>query len=209
MASSTCVACSAQAYTGIVYNDSEHTCSKNPHNSNVSTLHPCTGAITSRHSHYVEGKLTNLDSTNDTFTADSDPQSHSISGPGSSASAYTFDSYQDDAGTTAFYPEAGAGSERAVAYVILGLTGEAGEIANKWKKLLRDAPRLSDHPDEYYEYYDNLKNDVFNELGDVLWYAALLATELGTSLGEVAAANYTKLNDRKRRDALHGSGDDR
>jgi NTP pyrophosphatase (non-canonical NTP hydrolase) len=204
VASSTCVACSAQAYTGTVYNDAEHTCSKNPHNSNVSTIHPCTGAITSRHSHYVEGELTNLDSTDDT-----DPQSHSISGPGSTASAYTFDSYQDDAGTTAFYPEAGAGSERAVAYVILGLVGEAGEIANKWKKLLRDAPSLSDHPDEYYEYYNNLKNDVFNELGDVLWYAARLATELGTSLGEVAAANIDKLYDRKTRNALHGSGDDR
>jgi NTP pyrophosphatase (non-canonical NTP hydrolase) len=204
VASSTCVACSAQAYTGTVYNDAEHTCSKNPHNSNVSTIHPCTGTITSRHSHYVEGELTNLDSTDDT-----DPHSHSISGPGSTASAYTFDSYQEDAGTTAIYPEAGSCSERAVAYVILGLVGEAGEIANKWKKLLRDAPSLSDHPAEYYEYYDNLRHAILDELGDVFWYSSQLATELGSSLGEVAAANYTKLNNRKRRDVLHGSGDDR
>jgi NTP pyrophosphatase (non-canonical NTP hydrolase) len=207
VASSTCVACSAQAYTGTVYNDSEHTCSKNPHNSNVSTIHPCTGAITSRHSHYVEGELSNLDS--DTFTADSDPHSHSLSGPGSSASAYTFDSYQEDAGTTAFYPSADTGKDEAITYVILGLTGEAGEIANKWKKFFRDGRSIPIESDAYKARLYAYKLDLIAELGDVLWYAARLATELGTSLGEVAAANYTKLNDRKRRDALHGSGDDR
>jgi NTP pyrophosphatase (non-canonical NTP hydrolase) len=206
VASSTCVACSAQAYTGTVYNDSEHTCSKNPHNSNVSTLHPCTGAITSRHSHYVEGELSNLDFPSET---DTDPHSHSISGPGSTASAYTFDSYQEDAGTTAFYPDAGTGSDKAVTYVILGLVGEAGEIANKWKKLFRDAPNFAIHPDEYRKYYANLRNTILEEHGDVIWYCAQLATELGTSLGEVAAANIRKLADRKSRNVIHGSGDDR
>jgi NTP pyrophosphatase (non-canonical NTP hydrolase) len=195
VASSTCVACSAQAYTGTVYNDAEHTCSKNPHNSNVSTIHPCTGAITSRHSHYVEGELTNLDSTDDT-----DPQSHSISGPGSTASAYTFDSYQEDAGTTAFYPLSDTGGVNAVVYTALGLAGEAGEVANKVKKVLRDHDG---------NFNDETRTAIIDEIGDVLWYCARLATELGTSLGEVAAANIDKLYDRKTRNALHGSGDDR
>jgi NTP pyrophosphatase (non-canonical NTP hydrolase) len=193
VASSTCVACSAQTYTGTVYNDSEHTCSKNPHNSNVSTIHPCTGAITSHHSHYVEGELSNLDS-------DTDPQSHSLSGPGSSASAYTFDSYQDDAGTTAIYPDKDRSNPTSINYTVLGLIGEAGEIANKYKKSLRD----------FSGYLtDETRAAILDEIGDVLWYCARLSSELQASLGEVAAANYTKLNDRKRRDVLHGSGDDR
>src|SRR3954466_1059523 len=147
MASSTCVACSAQAYTGTVYNDAEHTCSKNPHNSNVSTIHPCTGAITSHHSHYVEGELSDFDS---------DPHSHSLSGPGSTASAYTFDSYQEDAGTTAFYPDAGTGSNAAINYTIFGLIGEAGEIANKWKKVYRDYPALIENDDYPSTIHDSI-----------------------------------------------------
>jgi NTP pyrophosphatase (non-canonical NTP hydrolase) len=197
VASSTCVACSAQAYTGTVYNNAEHTCSKNPHNSNVSTLHPCTGAITSRHSHYVEGELTNFDFPSET---DTDPQSHSISGPGSSASAYTFDSYQEDAGTTAIYPDSGKGTNAAINYTIFGLIGEAGEIANKRKKAYRDYPALIENDD----YPSVIRDSIISELGDVLWYAARLATELGTSLGEVAAANYTKLNDHNDNDKSGG-----
>jgi NTP pyrophosphatase (non-canonical NTP hydrolase) len=187
VASSTCVACSAQAYTGIVYNDSEHTCSKNPHNSNVSTLHPCTGTVTARHTHYVEGEL-------------SDPQSHSLSGPGSSASAYTFDSYQEDAGLTAIYPDKDTGSSEAITYVILGLTGEAGEIANKYKKVLRDNNGKID--------LDKL-TAIADEIGDVIWYCARLASELGVQLSTIAAKNYNKLNERKSRNVIHGSGDDR
>jgi NTP pyrophosphatase (non-canonical NTP hydrolase) len=187
-----CVACSAQAYTGITYTDSEHTCSKNPANiSKVTSIHPCTGTITARHTHYVEGEVSNLDS---------DPHSHSISGPGSTASAYTFDNYQEDAGTTAIYPGSNTGSSEAITYVILGLTGEAGEIANKFKKVLRDNNGKID--------LDKL-TAIADEIGDVIWYCARLAEEFGLQLSTIAAKNYNKLNDRKHRDALHGSGDDR
>jgi NTP pyrophosphatase (non-canonical NTP hydrolase) len=208
VASSPCVACSAQAYTGITYVDSEHTCSKNPtySSSKVTSIHPCTGTITSRHTHYVEGEFTNLDSPStyeidsDTFTADSDPQPYSLSGPGSSASAYTFDSYQEDAGTTAIYPRANTGSSEAITYVILGLVGEAGEIANKYKKVLRDNNGEID--------LDKL-TAIADEIGDVIWYCARLAEEFGLQLSTIAAKNYNKLNQRKSRNVLHGSGDDR
>jgi NTP pyrophosphatase (non-canonical NTP hydrolase) len=195
VASSTCVACSAQAYTGTVYNDSEHTCSKNPHNSNVSTLHPCTGAITSRHSHYVEGELTNLDFPSET---DTDPQSHSISGPGSTASAYTFDVYQTDAGTTAIYPDAGTGSKDAFAYLALKLNGEAGEVGEAYAKYLRGD----------YDIVE-CKRRILKEIGDCIWYLSQITSELNEPFGEVAAANIRKLADRKSRNVIHGSGDDR
>jgi len=121
------------------------------------------------------------------------------------ASAYTFDNYQDDAGTTAIYPNAGEGINSAISYTILGLIGEAGEIANKWKKLYRDYPALAENDD----YPSDIRDAIEDELGDVLWYCARLATELETSLGEVAADNYRKLYDRKSRNVIHGSGDDR
>jgi NTP pyrophosphatase (non-canonical NTP hydrolase) len=126
----------------------------------------------------------------------------------STASAYTFDSYQDDAGTTAIYPEAGSEGNEAITYTVLGLIGEAGEIANKWKKFLRDTP-IGISEADYNAALDRYKATIQAELGDVLWYCARLASELGTSLGEVAAANYDKLNDRKSRNVLRGSGDDR
>lgn len=126
-----------------------------------------------------------------------------------SASAYTFNNYQEDTGITAVYPDAGQESERAVNYVILGLAGEAGEIANKWKKLFRDGPNFATNPVVYWDYYAKLREDILNELQDVLWYASQLATELGIAFGDVAANNIRKLNDRKQRNVLHGSGDDR
>lgn len=125
------------------------------------------------------------------------------------ASAYTFDNYQDDASTTAIYPGAGSGREEAVNYAILGLIGEAGEIANKWKKFYRDYPDLDITSEEYDSRTFELKSGILKELGDVLWYAANLSTELGATLGDVAAENIRKLNNRKHRDKLHGSGDNR
>jgi len=126
-----------------------------------------------------------------------------------SASAYTFDNYQEDTGTTAIYPGAGTCSDRAVNYTILGLIGEAGEIANKWKKYFRDAPDLASHPAEYWEFYANIRKAILDEIGDVFYYASRAVEELGASSGEVAASNIRKLQDRKQRDKLHGSGDDR
>jgi NTP pyrophosphatase (non-canonical NTP hydrolase) len=116
------------------------------------------------------------------------------------ASAYTFDNYQEDTGTTAIYPEAGTSESDAIQYCIFGLIGEAGEIANKYKKILRD------HDGDI-----NLERltSIANEIGDVLWYCSQLSSELGVQLSTIAAENIRKLNDRKQRDKLHGSGDDR
>jgi NTP pyrophosphatase (non-canonical NTP hydrolase) len=125
------------------------------------------------------------------------------------AGSYTFDNYQQDTGITAIYPGAGTCSERAVNYAILGLIGEAGEIANKWKKLYRDAPKFATHPAEYYDYYAKLRETILDEIGDVLYYAARGAEEFGSSFGEVAAANIRKLGDRKSRNVIRGSGDNR
>ena len=107
----------------------------------------------------------------------------------------SFSQYQARARATAFYPHVMEGSHpEAVAYVVLGCNGEAGEIAERLKKTWRSQGgfgRLA--PDEV----DNM----LDELGDLLWYVAMLASELGCSLDAVAAWNLEKLAER----AQHGS----
>jgi NTP pyrophosphatase (non-canonical NTP hydrolase) len=115
-------------------------------------------------------------------------------------SALSFDEYQQLTAVTAIYPEAGSGSAGALAYVTLGLVGEAGEIANKVKKVLRDSEGVVS---------DEIRETLVGELGDVMWYVARLATELQTSSGLVAQENLNKLLDRKERGVLKGSGDTR
>ena len=87
-----------------------------------------------------------------------------------------------------------------ITYPALGLASEAGEVCGKIKKVIRDHKDLG---------FAGLPEDVKKELGDVLWYLAVLAYNLGLSLEEVALANLEKLRDRKERDAIKGSGDDR
>ena len=83
---------------------------------------------------------------------------------------------------------------------ILGLSGEAGEVAEKFKKIYRDKNGQID---------DNDKQAITKELGDVLWYLATISRYLDISFEEVATRNIDKLQSRKNRDRLHGSGDDR
>lgn len=106
--------------------------------------------------------------------------------------------YQKSSGVTAIYPD--QGEIGGLAYAVLGLGGEAGEIANKVKKIIRDRGGVITSED---------KNDLLKEAGDVLWYLARLVDELGGSLDEVADSNLRKLLDRQRRGVLTGSGDTR
>lgn len=87
-------------------------------------------------------------------------------------------------------------SSRNLYYMALGLAGEAGEVANKVKKVMRDGVE----PD---------RAALQDELGDVLWYVASMATVLGLGLSDVAAQNLWKLKDRQQRGKLEGSGDNR
>lgn len=85
-------------------------------------------------------------------------------------------------------------------YPVLGLVGEAGEIANKLKKVARD---------QGGNWGPDLTQDYEGELGDVQWYVAAIATGLKSKLGDIAAKNITKLFSRKARGVLGGSGDNR
>lgn len=103
--------------------------------------------------------------------------------------------YQDKAMETAIYPE-----KTGLAYVAMGLAGEAGEVANKVKKIYRDCDGVAFRDDE---------DQIAKELGDVLWYVATMAHEIGYRLEDIAQMNVEKLASRKERGAIKGSGDDR
>ena len=105
------------------------------------------------------------------------------------------DEYQRAARRTAIYAD-----RHRVVYPALGLASEAGEVCGKVKKVLRD--RGGDFADAPIEL---LKH----ELGDVLWYIAVLAADLGLALEDVAADNLAKLNSRRERGRLGGAGDRR
>lgn len=99
--------------------------------------------------------------------------------------------YQRRAVETAIYPR-----EYAITYPLLGLAGEVGEFCNKYKKVLRDGKEFS-------------IEDMQSELGDILWYVALVAHDADISLESVGYNNILKLNDRQTRGVLGGSGDAR
>jgi NTP pyrophosphatase (non-canonical NTP hydrolase) len=103
--------------------------------------------------------------------------------------------YQRQSRRTAEYPR-----EAWLAYPALGLAGEAGEVAEHAKKAIRD---------DEGKVSDERRAALSKELGDVLWYVAQLATELGLDLDEIAAQNLEKLFSRQQRGVLSGSGDDR
>lgn len=110
-----------------------------------------------------------------------------------------FSEYQLATASTAVYPEVGTGSMLALAYVGLGL-GEAGEVQGKIKKILRDDAGV---------LTEEKRKTIRKELGDLLWYVARTADEIGESLEVIALENLEKLADRSDRGVLGGSGDDR
>jgi len=107
-----------------------------------------------------------------------------------------FQEYQAQARETALYPQVG----QNLLYPTLGLAGEAGEFANKVKKIQRDVAG---------EMSEEIRQSLVEELGDVLWYVSQLSSEIGATLEQVAERNIEKLASRKVREALHGSGDHR
>ena len=108
------------------------------------------------------------------------------------------DQYQEQAAQTAIYP--GKDSIAGLTYTALGLAGEAGEISNKVKKILRDDNGV---------VTNEKRQDLIGELGDVLWYVAMVAEEIDWDLSSIANINLTKLKSRQHRGVLSGSGDNR
>ena len=108
----------------------------------------------------------------------------------------TPDLYENLAGQTAIFPK-----DKALEYLALGMTSEAGEVAGKVKKLIRDG--------EDVEGFEMKKLAIASEIGDVLWYCAMMAKEVGVPLGDIMQDNLNKLHGRKERGTLQGSGDNR
>jgi len=107
---------------------------------------------------------------------------------------YDFDflSYANLAVNTAVFPD-----EKAYEYLALGLVGEAGEVAGKIKKYLRGDYLLTEEK----------INEIGDELGDVLWYVAVMCKYLNLDYEKIHINNLTKLYDRKNRDVIKGDGD--
>ena len=105
-----------------------------------------------------------------------------------------FNDYQDQANDTAIYP-----NESRLVYPALGLTGEAGEVADKIKKIIRDKRTLDVQE----------RIEIAKEVGDVLWYVAAMARDLGIDMDTMAQMNLEKLRDRAMRGVVGGSGDAR
>jgi NTP pyrophosphatase (non-canonical NTP hydrolase) len=104
-----------------------------------------------------------------------------------------FYEYQMKSLTTAVYPK-----KYSISYPALGLAEEAGEVAGKIKKMMRDNIQLEDQ-----------KEKIEAEMGDVLWYLAALAHDCGLSLQVIAEKNVEKLKARQSAGTLHGEGDNR
>ena len=104
-----------------------------------------------------------------------------------------FNDYQKLARSTAVYPE-----EYKVIYPALGLCGEAGEVAEKIKKTVRGDTSL-----------DEVSGSIADELGDVLWYLAILADDLEVDLEDIAQGNVDKLQLRMKSNKIKGDGDNR
>lgn len=114
----------------------------------------------------------------------------------------TFDEYQNWTKSTAVYT--------GWTYPRLALAEEVGELLGKIAKFeRRHGFKMGENTDEYNEDYAHLLKDVQAEGGDVLWQLARVLDDFGLSLGAAAANNIVKLESRKQRNVLDGSGDNR
>jgi NTP pyrophosphatase (non-canonical NTP hydrolase) len=107
----------------------------------------------------------------------------------------SIDTYQSSAGKFAQFPQ-----DKAWEYLSLGITSESGEIASKVKKVIRDKDGI---------FSDEDKSAIAAEIGDVIWYAAMLASHVGVKMSDVLAQNIEKLQSRLERNVIAGSGDNR
>ena len=113
----------------------------------------------------------------------------------------TLDGYQVFTDETAVYPGSDERrSQAAINYCCLKVAGEGGEVADKWGKVLRD---------NNGELTNEMRFAIAKELGDTLWYIAQASKQIGFRLHQIATMNLEKLHDRKQRDQLKGSGDNR
>lgn len=106
-----------------------------------------------------------------------------------------FVNYQWRTSQTAIYP-----SEKALEYLSLGLVSEAGEVAGKVKKIIRDHNSV---------LTSDMKDSLIAEIGDVMWYIAQLCEALETNMSVVARKNVEKLAQRQKSNTLSGDGDNR
>ena len=102
--------------------------------------------------------------------------------------------YNESIKQFSIYPDAGTGSQQEYVYLTLGLASEAGEVASLMKKEIRDGAEFS-------------TTHWASELGDCLWYITRLIDTMGLTLEDVLELNFNKLEDRKTRKVLRGSGD--
>lgn len=107
----------------------------------------------------------------------------------------TFKEYQELSKTTAIYSR-----DKALEYVVLGLVSEAGEIAGKLKKIIRDSDGTMS---------EEQRAELIKEGGDCIWYLSQFFTELGCDFDQAATENIEKLLSRKERGVLKGNGDNR
>lgn len=112
----------------------------------------------------------------------------------------TFDEYQKQALTTAYTDPKYVDTLMDKTIWAMGVSGEAGEVIEKWKKIVAYQDGKISKDD-----LEGLKK----ELGDVVWYVAVLANSLGLSFEEVMQHNVNKLKDRKKRQVIKGRGDNR
>lgn len=84
-------------------------------------------------------------------------------------------------------------------YAFLNLAAEAGEVMSLEAKRIRDLTSDS----------DGFKTSLAKELGDVMWMVAAIATDHDLYMSDICQSNLQKLEDRKSRQVIGGSGDNR